>query len=63
MEVCPYSYFSSCGYFQGLWQGSTNCTHGDNKVSACTKLHAGKSIKIPLSSTPMLFDVSVSYCV
>ena len=46
--------------------GSTNCMHGDErarkKVFACTKLHARKSIKTPLSSTPMLFKVASCFC-
>ena len=45
-------------------QGLTNCAQGDERarnvhaeVFACTKLRARKSIKTPLSSTPMLFKV------
>ena len=48
------------------WQGSTNCVHGyEPPRKVCTKrfLRARKSIKTPLSSTPMLFKVASYFCV
>ena len=44
-----------------LWWRS--CTHRARKKGfMCTKLRARKSIKTPLSSTPMLFKASSNFC-
>ena len=50
-------------------QGSTNWMHGDERtrnghveVFACRKLRARKSIKTPLSNTPMLLKVASCFC-
>ena len=51
--VCIKSYV----YIIGGLQGSTNCEHGDERarnVHAKKFSRARNSIKIPLSSTPML---------
>ena len=42
-----------------LWQTCTQ--HSWKEVSACTKLHAHKSIQTPLSSSPMFKVVSYFY--
>ena len=47
-------------------QGSTNCAPGNERarnVHANRFLRARKSIKTPLSSTPMLFKVFNYFCV
>ena len=48
-------------FYRHTWQGLRNCMHSYEhvckEVFACTKLHARKSIKTPLSSTPMLFKI------
>ena len=47
-----------------LQQGLINYMHCAHiEIFGCTKLHALKSVKTPLSSTPMLFKVMIYFCV
>ena len=42
-------------------QGSINCMHDERNVHAKRFSRAHKSIKTPLSSTPMLFKVMIYF--